>query len=246
MNGSTSIRKKTGLVVRPGRAAHRAQARHALLGVAALAAALLTGACGHSATGPAGATLSAAEARDLATTVDGTGDTVVGDQTAQLDASPATTPLADIAATGSPAADVLTASTTFHTQRDCRLGGSLTVDGQIDHTLDTSTHTLTADFQATFTHDHCVRNVRGTDITITGAPNLQLAAHRQRVNLVLTGLQTLSLTGSFTWEKPDGTSGTCDVDIQGKLDPSTHTRTIDGTFCNTEIHQTLTWNGTSG
>ena len=215
-----------------------------LLGIAVLGMALVAGACSGSGTGPARGSLSADESGALATTMDSENNTVVGDQTGRLDTSPGLAPLADQTG-GTPGlrATVLSSQTTFHTQRDCRLGGSLTVDGDISHTFDTDTHTLTADFQATVTHDGCVRNIRGTHITLTGNPNLQLAAHRQRVSGLPSGLQTWSLKGSVGWVKPDGTSGTCDIDIQGQLDPAAHTRTVDGTVCDHTIHSSLTWDG---
>jgi len=208
----------------------------------------MAGACGDNATGPAGgASLSAAEASDLAASMDGTGNEVVGTQTGRLDAAPGTPPVtASSGSAGSIAADVLSSSTTFHTERDCRLGGTLTVDGQVSHSLDTDTHTLTADFQGTYAHDRCVLRVRGHRITVTGNPSLTLEAHRQRVNGLPSGLQTLSLSGAFTWEKADGTSGSCDVDVQGQLDPDAHTRTVDGTFCGHDVHESLTWDGTNG
>lgn len=222
--------------------------RHAaLLGAAALGMALVAGACSGSGTGPARASLSADESRALAATMDTENNTVVGDQTGRLDTSAGLAPLSD--QNGSmpgPRATVLSSQTTFHTKRDCRLGGTMTVDGDISHSFDTSTNTLTADFQATVTHDGCVRDIRGTDITLTGNPNLQLAAHRERVDGAPSGQQTWSLKGSVSWTKPDGTSGTCDIDIQGTLDPATHTRTIDGSVCGNTIHESLTWNGGNG
>lgn len=217
------------------------------LACAALLTALAAGACGDGGTGPAaGASLSAGEASDLAASMDGTGNQVVGTQTGQLDVSPTTPPVTASGSAGSLSADVLSSSTTFHTLRDCRLGGTLTVDGQVDHSFDTGTGTLTADFQATVTHDGCVLPARGHRITVTGDPDLQLQAHRQRVNGLPSGLQTLSLRGAFTWEKADGTSGSCQVDLEGQLDPDAHTRTIDGTFCGHEVHESLTWDGTGG
>lgn len=235
MNGSTRTGRWRGRRTAPALAA------------AALLAALAAGACGEGGTGPAaGATLSAAEASDLAASMDGTGNQVVGTQTGQLDVSSATPPVTASGSVGSLSPDLLSASTTFHAQRDCRLGGTVTVDGQVDHSFDTGTGTLTADFRATVTHDGCVLPVRGHRITVTGDPNLRLQAHRQRVNGLPSGLQTLSLTGTFTWEKADGTGGSCQVDLQGQLDPDAHTRTIDGTFCGHEVHESLTWDGTGG
>lgn len=221
--------------------------RAALLGAAALGLALVAGACSGSGTGPARSTLSADESRALATTMDSQNNTVVGDQTGRLDTSPGLAPLSDRSG-GTPGlrATVLSSETTFHTRRDCRLGGTMTVDGDISHSFDTDTHTLTADFQATVTHDGCVRNIRGTDITLTGNPNLQLIAHRERVNGLPNGLQTWSLKGSVSWTKPDGTSGSCDIDIEGQLDPSTHTRTVDGSVCGHTIHSSITWDGHNG
>jgi hypothetical protein len=240
MNGSSSTRRGT----RPFRGIRHWT--HALVGTAAFGAALVAGACSGSGTGPALGTLSADEAQALASTMDSQNNLVIGDQTRQLDVSSGLEPLSDrIAGQRGLSATVLTSETTFHTQRDCRLGGSMTVDGQVSHSYDTDTHTLTADFQATTTHDGCVRRIRGQDITLTGNPNLQLTAHRERVNGLPSGLQTWSLQGSVTWEKADGTSGTCDIDIQGQLDPDAHTRTVDGTVCGHEIHVSISWDGTN-
>ncbi|HKK28037.1 MAG TPA: hypothetical protein VKB18_08130 [Gemmatimonadota bacterium] len=218
--------------------------------VVGLAAAV--GACGGGSTGPAQGSLSAAEARDLAATMDGSGNQVIGDQTGRLDVAARTGALADVgggtsgAGAAAPSPDVLSSSTSFHTERDCRLGGTLTVDGRVDHTYDTSTRTLTADFRATVTHDACVLTVRGHDITVTGNPNLTLEAHRMRVDGLPSGVQTLSLKGGFTWVKADGTSGSCQVDLTSQLDPDARTRTIDGTFCGHDIHESLSWDTTGG
>ncbi|MDP2480157.1 MAG: hypothetical protein Q8W49_06630 [Candidatus Palauibacterales bacterium] len=218
--------------------------RTALLGAVMSGVALVAAACGGSGTGPVRGSLSADESRALATTMDSENNTVVGDQTGRLDTSPGLARLSD----GSGhmpglRATVLSSETTFHTQRDCRLGGNLTVDGHISHTFDTDTHTLTADFQATATHDACVRKIRTTNLTLTGNPNLQLVAHRERVNGAPSGLQTWSLQGSVDWVKSDGTSGTCDIDIQGQLDPAARARTIDGSVCGHTVHESLTWDG---
>ncbi len=239
MRGSSSTRN------RPGALRAIARPRIALAGVAAFGAALLAAACGSGATGPVASSLSADEAQALATTMDTENNGVVGNQTSTLDVSPGLSPATDVSGAPGAMADVLTSTTTFHTVRSCRLGGSLTVDGTISHSLDTSTHTLTADFQATTTHDACIRMIRGHEITLTGNPNLQLVAHRERVDGHPDGLQTWSLKGSVNWEKADGTSGTCDIDIEGQLDPAAHTRTIDGTVCGHDVHESLTWDGTN-
>jgi len=56
---------------------------------------------------------------------------------------------------------------------------------------------------------------------------------------VLSGLQTQTHKGSFTWARTGG-SGTCDVDLASSYDPATHTVTVTGTFCGHTVNVTRT------
>ena len=139
---------------------------------------------------------------------------------------------------------------TFTRTRSCALGGEVIVEGTLAREWVAETRHVTVDVAATKTHVDCTFPVRsgaetesGEAITITlnGNPNVAIAAHREREQGYFVGLQTMSHVGSVEWEKSDGTTGTCEIDIQAVIDPDAQTRTVTGTVCDRSFERTWSW-----
>jgi hypothetical protein len=130
-------------------------------------------------------------------------------------------------------------NTQFSVTRQCPRGGQSALSGSVTGTGDRVAHNLTLDANATRTDTDCAFDTRDGVLTLGGS--LTYAAHLNIVNAALSGLQTASHKGSFTWSRTGG-SGTCDVDITRTFDPSTKTLTIKGSFCGHVIDVTKTKN----
>ena len=139
---------------------------------------------------------------------------------------------------------------TFTRTRSCALGGEVLVEGTLTREWVAETRHVTVDVAATKTHVDCtfpVRSSTDTDIgepitiTLNGNPNVAITAHREREQGYFVGLQTMSHVGSIAWEKSDGTSGTCEIDIQAVIDPDAQTRTVTGTVCDRTFERTWSW-----
>ena len=144
--------------------------------------------------------------------------------------------------TGSAAAVTSTPfpiNTTFSVTRQCPRGGQSALAGKVTGTGDRVAHDLTLDATATRTDTDCAFDSRDGVLTLSGS--LTYNAHLNIVNAALSGLQTASHKGSFSWSRTGG-SGTCDVDITRTFDPSTKTLTIKGSFCGHVIDVTKTKN----
>src|SRR5205085_4715873 len=141
------------------------------------------------------------------------------------------------------AASVATApfpiNTTFTVTKQCPRGGQVVIAGSVVGTGDRVAHNLTLDANATRTDTNCAFDTRDGVLTINGNPNLTFTGHLNIVNGALSGLQTQTHKGSFTWARTGG-SGTCDVDITSSYDPSTRTVTIKGSFCGRVVDITKT------
>ena len=127
----------------------------------------------------------------------------------------------------------------FSVTHQCPRGGEVLLAGGIVGTGDRTTHNLTLDATATRTDTNCAFDTRDGVLTVSGNPNLNYTGHLNIVNGQLSGLQTQTHKGSFTWSRTGG-SGTCDVDITSSFDPATHTSTITGSFCGHAINVTKT------
>ncbi|HEX6626839.1 MAG TPA: hypothetical protein VF105_02690 [Gemmatimonadaceae bacterium] len=128
---------------------------------------------------------------------------------------------------------------TFTVTRQCPRGGQTVFAGSVTGTGDRTAQSLTLDANATRTDTNCAFDTRDGVLTLSGNPNLTYTGHLNIVNGVLSGLQTQTHKGSFTWSRTGG-SGTCDVDITSQFDPATKTLTITGSFCGHAINVTKT------
>ena len=130
-------------------------------------------------------------------------------------------------------------NTTFSVTKQCPRGGQSALAGSVTGTGDRVAHNLTLDATATRTDTDCAFDTKDGVLTLSGA--LTYTAHLNIVNAALSGLQTATHKGSFSWSRTGG-SGTCDVDITRTFDPSTKTLTIKGSFCGHVVDVTKTKN----
>ncbi|MDP9204342.1 MAG: hypothetical protein M3P12_02655 [Gemmatimonadota bacterium] len=127
----------------------------------------------------------------------------------------------------------------FTVTKQCPQGGQVVIAGTTTGTGDRTTHNLTLETNATRTDTNCAFDTRNGVLTLNGNPNIAYKGNLNIVNGVLSGLQTQTHKGSFTWART-GASGTCDVDLTSSFDPATHTVTVTGTFCGHTINVTRT------
>src|SRR3954469_18348405 len=128
-------------------------------------------------------------------------------------------------------------SNQFTVTKQCPRGGQVVIAGSVTGTGDRTAHSLTLDANATRTDTNCAFDTRNGVLTLSGNPNIAYTGHLNIVNGVLTGPQTQTHKGSFTWARTGG-SGTCDVDITSTYDPATRTATITGSFCGRAVNVT--------
>lgn len=204
--------------------------RTALLFAAPFALALA--ACEGGATGPGDASLSDAEAREVAAAWDGVAaGTITGFG-----------PFFNVQGADGPSAAATTSTTSFNRQHTCPAGGSSSIEGTLVVTRDPATRTGSLQMNATRTDAACTVPARGKregTVTITGSPNIQLSGNHAWTNGV-PGVHTHTQKGSFTWSRSTGGTGTCAVDLTGTFTPATQTYTLNGTFCGRTLNVTRT------
>ena len=200
------------------------------------AALVLTLAACDQSTGPSG-NLSQADANELAADMDavstlGTSDFGLG---ASFSVSVAPGSASAAATTSAPIA----INNTFTVTKQCPEGGQVVIAGTVVGTGDRTTHDLSLETNATRTDTNCAFQTRDGVLTLNGNPNIAYKANLNIVNGLLSGVQTQTHKGSFTWARVGG-SGTCDVDLTSSFDPATHTATVTGTFCGHTVNVTRT------
>ena len=203
--------------------------------VCSAALVLALAACDQS-TGPSG-NLSQADANELAADMDavstlGTSDFGLG---ASFSVSVAPGSGSAAATTSAPIA----INNTFTVTKQCPEGGQVVIAGTVVGTGDRTTHDLSLETNATRTDTNCAFQTRDGVLTLNGNPNIAYKANLNIVNGLLSGVQTQTHKGSFTWARVGG-SGTCDVDLTSSFDPATHTATVTGTFCGHTVNVTRT------
>ena len=125
----------------------------------------------------------------------------------------------------------------FTVTRQCPRGGNATIDGSVVGTGDRVAHNLTLDATATRTDKDCAFDTREGVLTLNAA--LAYTGHLNIVGGLLSGLQTQTHSGTFSWAR-NGTGGNCTVNITSSYDPATHTATIKGSICGHDIDVTKT------
>jgi hypothetical protein len=141
---------------------------------------------------------------------------------------------------GSAATSALTTiNNQFTATKACPKGGQVALAGTLSGTSDPTTHSLSLEAVATRTDSDCAFQTRNGTLTLNGNPNITYDGKLNIVNAALSGLQTQTHKGSFSWARVGG-SGVCDVDITSSYDPATHTATVSGTFCGVAVNATQT------
>jgi hypothetical protein len=127
----------------------------------------------------------------------------------------------------------------FTVTKQCPKGGQVAIAGTTIGTGDRATHSLTLEVNATRTDTNCAFETRDGVLTLNGNPNIAYKGNLNIVNGALSGLQTQTHKGSFTWTRVGG-SGTCDVDLTSSFDPATRTVKVTGSFCGHAVNVTRT------
>lgn len=127
----------------------------------------------------------------------------------------------------------------FTVTKQCPKGGQVAITGTTIGTFDKAAHSLTLEVNATRTDTNCAFETRDGTLTLNGNPNIAYEGNLNIVNGALSGLQTQTHKGSFTWARVGG-SGSCDVDLTSSFDPATHTATVTGSFCGHIVNVTRT------
>ncbi len=182
--------------------------------------------------------ISQADANQLATDFDGVASFSAADFGPGISLNVVTDGSSGSAAVASSPVPI---NNTFTITKQCPRGGQTVFAGSVTGTGDRVAHNLTLDANATRTDTNCAFDTRNGVLTLSGNPNLTYTAHVNIVNFALSGLQTATHKGSFTWSRTGG-SGTCDVDITRTYDPATKTLTIKGSFCGRTVDITKTKN----
>jgi len=144
--------------------------------------------------------------------------------------------------TGEAAASVavpVPINNSFTVTKQCPRGGQVALAGTVAGTGDQATESLTLDANATRVDTDCAFLTRHGVLTLDGNPNITYEGHLNIVNGALSGLQSQTHQGSFTWVRGGG-SGTCEVDITSSFNPATNTATVAGTFCGFNVNVTHT------
>ena len=125
----------------------------------------------------------------------------------------------------------------FTVTKQCPKGGQVVIAGRTIGTGDAATHNLALTTTATRTDAGCAFQTQHGVLTLNGNPDIDYEGHLNIVNSALSGLQTQTHKGSFTWARPGG-SGSCDVDLSSSFDPATITATVTGSFCGIAVNVT--------
>jgi hypothetical protein len=121
--------------------------------------------------------------------------------------------------------------------RQCPQGGTALIAGTISGTGDPTTRSFSLDAVATRTDTDCAFQTEDGILTLNG--HIAYDAKLNIVNGALSGLQTQTQDGTFSWSRPGG-SGTCDIHLSSSYDPATHTATVTGAVCGKDVSVTRT------
>jgi len=169
--------------------------------------------------------------------------------TGALDQSPAESPqLAEFGdglfaspdVAGTASFDLNAGAGTFERTHPCPAGGSVTVSGSVERTIDRTTRTGTLAVNAKRVENACaVQQRNGVTVTITGQPHTVMSV-TQSFDKGVPGVRTQTQKGAFAWTRSNGRSGTCAIDLTSSFDPATRTTTVKGTFCGRSVDDTRT------
>jgi len=132
----------------------------------------------------------------------------------------------------------------FSRERDCPLGGNITLSGQIERTVTDEAVEFSASANGSW--NGCMRGNRRNDHTFTIDGTFAMSAFRRYVDRQPSGPQTASKSGSFTVTRDDGESRSCEYDVTSTRYPDENRRVVTGTICGREINREVTWNPSDG
>jgi hypothetical protein len=142
-------------------------------------------------------------------------------------------------ATSGGGSGTVTKDVEFSLTRPCLGGGQFSMEGTLHRSFNFETGEMEAQSLGTRTRTDCTYTGEEFTFTVNSEDNWEL--FRRRVNGRPDGPQTSSYWGSVTVMRSDGAERSCDYEIDIVRDPETHTRTLDGLICNTEVHRSVTW-----
>jgi hypothetical protein len=143
-------------------------------------------------------------------------------------------------AAGTATFDLNAGAGTFERTHACPAGGSVTVSGTVDRTIDRATQTGTLAVSAKRVENACaVKQRNGVTVTVTGQPHTALGVTAS-FNKGVPGVITQTQKGAFGWTRSNGRSGTCAIDLTSTFDPATRTASIKGSFCGRPVDETRT------
>lgn len=133
----------------------------------------------------------------------------------------------------------------FERSRDCPAGGSMSIAGTVERT-EHGDGAIEWTLEAQGDWDDCAhtrsRGDRAITTTIDGS--FEIEANRKHNNRVPVGNQTTRKSGSFTWERSNGTetrTGECTFDVTSVRNPDSDRVTVTGTMCGREVDRTVSW-----
>lgn len=128
----------------------------------------------------------------------------------------------------------------FTVTKPCPKGGQVAIAGRTTGEADRASHTLSLRTVATRTDTNCAFQTRRGVITINGDPNIVFDGHLKIEGGRLSGPQTQTQVGFFTWARNGGAPTRCEVNIRSSFDPATHTAIVSGTFCGRTVNVSRT------
>jgi hypothetical protein len=136
-----------------------------------------------------------------------------------------------------PAAPPLTATFSFSFERQCQGGGMIAVDGSMEGTIDFETRSATLNSQATLVATECVTTRGEHTITFTTVEpdHIQKTGEFAVVDSEPSG--TFRVFGAIAWEKDNGDSDTCDIDVTTTMSLEGVSRT--GSVCGRDVSKTV-------
>jgi hypothetical protein len=204
--------------------------RKRMLSAAALFAAAALAACdGGSATAVGDSQLSAAQAASLNRALLATG---AGFASGSVPAGARGTRSMDAAGTGS-------FTFTFNTSAPCAPSGSMGLAGNLAGSADATAHTAAVQANVAVKHQSCrIRTDDGSTFTLNGDPKIDITLNAASGPNGLTAF-TLTESGAFTWDRGDGNSGRCTVDVTASLVTGTQNVKLTGSFCGFAVDGTI-------
>lgn len=176
-----------------------------------------------------GGTITAEEASDLALAVAAQAGDVLAARTE--DSGPAGDPEA--------AGSTLGGSILFSRARACDLGGKATMAGRLKRRFEPEGQELTVEFSMTVVHDACIVRSGERNVSLSGAPGLDVRAAYRQVEGRFDGLQRASVDGEVDWSAGEGVTGTCVISLETVLNPGDGTLAVRGEACGTSVERTV-------